>query len=318
MSPTSPVYRVDGEFRNTGHSSALKLPSTFPFGIRTKPPKHPEKLSISALKVCKDSHRIRKPPLPLPKVQYRAPVIIHTYSPKVIHTAPDDFMSLVQQLTGSSDTRLRLKRKPSKKSARKSSPKPTPDLPQGTAITNSSSITPQKPPQTLLSTNFISFRNAGDDDLNCASPSSSQDSEVLVPESKSVQQSNSPRGPLSNHEFDAEVKAEPESSFNFFTGLKPLPKPPSGESGFSHYSYHGTEINSPLPSPGFLSPGWLPELSPGTAAWSQTFLDCLNGSPRLAEQPPLQRQKAYSSGYSPKPSEGTLVALENIHAFMMK
>lgn len=97
---------------------------------------------MSALKVCKDSHRIRKPPLPLPRptarpslsscsqqqqllhrspVQYRAPIIIHTYSPEVIHTQPDDFMSLVQKLTGSCDTRHRLKRKKgfgSKKSPR--------------------------------------------------------------------------------------------------------------------------------------------------------------------------------------------------------
>jgi hypothetical protein len=48
--------------------------------------------------------------MPLPQVQYRPPIIIHTYSPKVIHTKPDDFISLVQKLTGSSDTRLRLKR----------------------------------------------------------------------------------------------------------------------------------------------------------------------------------------------------------------
>jgi hypothetical protein len=131
-----------------------------------------------------------------------------------------------------------------------------------------------------------------------------------------VKQSNSPRGPLSNFEFDSKaVKAEQfESSFSFFTGLKPLPKPlPGGESGYSP-AYHGIDINSPLPSPGFLSPGWLPELSPGTAAWSQAFLDCLHGSPRLAEQPPLPRQKAHCS--SPKPSE--MVALENIQAFMMK
>ena len=141
---------------------------------------------------------------------------------------------------------------------------------------------------------------------------------------KSGKQSNSPRGPLSNFEFDntfSDVKSDPaqfDNTFKFFTGLKPLPKPPSVENGHTP-CYHGIDINSPLPSPGFLSPGWLPELSPGTAAWSQTFLDCLNGSPRLnAEQPPLQRQKAWSSGNSPKPSEGTMVALENIQAFTAK
>jgi hypothetical protein len=76
--------------------------------------RHPESAhrgSNSALKVSRDSHRIRKPPLPLPPVQYRPPIIIHTYSPKIIHTQPDGFMSLVQKLTGSSDTRLRLKSK---------------------------------------------------------------------------------------------------------------------------------------------------------------------------------------------------------------
>lgn len=83
------------------------------FGVR----KQPTAAGSPPLKVSKDSHRIRKPPLPLPQVQYRPPVIIHTYSPKVLHTEPDDFMSLVQKLTGSSDTRLRLKKtKPSKKS----------------------------------------------------------------------------------------------------------------------------------------------------------------------------------------------------------
>lgn len=76
--------------------------------------------SNSPLKVSRDSHRIRKPPLPLPQVQYRPPIIIHTYSPKVIHTEPDDFMSLVQKLTGSSDTRLRLKKTPSSKNKDKS------------------------------------------------------------------------------------------------------------------------------------------------------------------------------------------------------
>lgn len=79
------------------------------FGVRKQASSSPP------LKVSKDSHRIRKPPLPLPQVQYRPPVIIHTYSPKVLHTEPDDFMSLVQKLTGSSDTRLRLKKTKSSK-----------------------------------------------------------------------------------------------------------------------------------------------------------------------------------------------------------
>lgn len=65
------------------------------------------------LKVRKDSYKIRKPPvapqqqpsqqLPAPP---RPPVIIYAVSPKVIHTNPSDFMSLVQRLTGASSTHL--------------------------------------------------------------------------------------------------------------------------------------------------------------------------------------------------------------------
>lgn len=66
------------------------------------------------LKVRKDSHKIKKPPMapqsqhPQPPAQHqnqhqhRPPVIIYTVSPKVIHTNPNDFMTLVQRLTGSS------------------------------------------------------------------------------------------------------------------------------------------------------------------------------------------------------------------------
>lgn len=100
---------LGGSGATTRASAGTKATSGIQFGIRKQ-----EKVSSVSppLKVSKDSHRIRKPPLPLPQVQYRPPIIIHTYSPKVIHTQPDDFMSLVQKLTGSSDTRLRLKRKP--------------------------------------------------------------------------------------------------------------------------------------------------------------------------------------------------------------
>ncbi|MQM05653.1 hypothetical protein Taro_038467 [Colocasia esculenta] len=65
------------------------------------------------LKVSKDSHKIRKPPVapaqqhhpPPPQQQPpRAPVIIYTVSPRVIHTEPGDFMTLVQRLTGPSPT----------------------------------------------------------------------------------------------------------------------------------------------------------------------------------------------------------------------
>ncbi|KAE8704386.1 cycloartenol Synthase-like isoform X1 [Hibiscus syriacus] len=55
------------------------------------------------LKVRKDSHKIKKPPLapqPSQQQQIRPPVIIYTVSPKVIHTSPSGFMNLVQRLTG--------------------------------------------------------------------------------------------------------------------------------------------------------------------------------------------------------------------------
>lgn len=68
----------------------------------------------SALKVNKDSYKIRKPPVappphhhPQPSSQIphrppedRQPVIIYAVSPKVIHTTASDFMNLVQRLTG--------------------------------------------------------------------------------------------------------------------------------------------------------------------------------------------------------------------------
>ncbi|ESW13004.1 hypothetical protein PHAVU_008G159700 [Phaseolus vulgaris] len=62
----------------------------------------------SPLRVNKESHKIKKPPVvPLPcqlPAPPRQPVIIYTVSPKVIHTTPSEFMSLVQRLTGSSSS----------------------------------------------------------------------------------------------------------------------------------------------------------------------------------------------------------------------
>ncbi|PIN03027.1 hypothetical protein CDL12_24452 [Handroanthus impetiginosus] len=61
------------------------------------------------LKVRKDSHKIKKPPVaPQPAAAQphhpaappRPPVIIYTVSPKIIHANPNEFMSLVQRLTG--------------------------------------------------------------------------------------------------------------------------------------------------------------------------------------------------------------------------
>ncbi|KAK7293454.1 hypothetical protein RJT34_16320 [Clitoria ternatea] len=59
------------------------------------------------LRINKDSHKIKKPPLPpppQPQAPPRQPVIIYSVSPKIIHTTPSDFMSLVQRLTGFSSS----------------------------------------------------------------------------------------------------------------------------------------------------------------------------------------------------------------------
>ncbi|KAG2321059.1 hypothetical protein Bca4012_055927 [Brassica carinata] len=77
------------------------------------------------LKIRKESHKIiKKPPLvPQPRLQPpesappqlrqqeplqsqppRGPVIIYTVSPKIIHTHPNNFMALVQRLTGKTST----------------------------------------------------------------------------------------------------------------------------------------------------------------------------------------------------------------------
>lgn len=54
----------------------------------------------SPLKVSKDSLKGKKP-APSPS-DHRSPVIVHLHSPKVIHARPQDFMGVVQLLTGKS------------------------------------------------------------------------------------------------------------------------------------------------------------------------------------------------------------------------
>ncbi|KAI3451506.1 hypothetical protein Pfo_008171 [Paulownia fortunei] len=81
-------------------------------GNRPSPRKELQGPRPAALKVNKDSYKIKKPPVaPLPHhlppseasaqpVEDRQPVIIYAVSPKVIHTTVSDFMNLVQRLTG--------------------------------------------------------------------------------------------------------------------------------------------------------------------------------------------------------------------------
>eukprot|EP01018_Ginkgo_biloba_P009981 Gb_08510 [translate_table: standard] len=56
------------------------------------------------LKIFKGSRSITKSSTSPLMAQRRKPVIIYLRSPKVIHTQPEDFMALVQRLTGSSHT----------------------------------------------------------------------------------------------------------------------------------------------------------------------------------------------------------------------
>ncbi|XP_073296494.1 protein MKS1-like [Primulina huaijiensis] len=79
-------------------------------GNRPPPRKELQGPRPAVLKVNKDSHKIRKPPVPPPAhsqapqgpslPEDRQPVIIYAVSPKVIHTTVTDFMKLVQRLTG--------------------------------------------------------------------------------------------------------------------------------------------------------------------------------------------------------------------------
>ena len=66
--------------------------------LQLQGPHHPSPLIIN-----KNSHKIKKPPLG-PQTKIHQPVIIYTESPKIIHTTPSEFMSLVQRLTGSSSS----------------------------------------------------------------------------------------------------------------------------------------------------------------------------------------------------------------------
>ncbi|KAG6421640.1 hypothetical protein SASPL_118197 [Salvia splendens] len=58
----------------------------------------------TALKVNKDSLKIRKPPIAPPPPENRQPIIIYAVPPKVIHTTVNDYKSLVQRLTGNAST----------------------------------------------------------------------------------------------------------------------------------------------------------------------------------------------------------------------
>lgn len=94
-------------------------PPEFSAGGRQSPKIQLQGPRPSPLKVSKDSHKIKKPPV-APQLhqshshpttaaaaddnnqQHRQPVVIYAVSPKVHYTTVSDFMSLVQRLTGPS------------------------------------------------------------------------------------------------------------------------------------------------------------------------------------------------------------------------
>ncbi|KAL0449791.1 UNVERIFIED_CONTAM: protein MKS1 [Sesamum latifolium] len=101
------------EFFSGGGDDATGSPN------RPSPRKELQGPRPTALKVNKDSYKIRKPPVAPPPhnnpppsdahahgppqgAEDRKPVIIYSVSPKVIHTTVSDFMNLVQRLTGNS------------------------------------------------------------------------------------------------------------------------------------------------------------------------------------------------------------------------
>lgn len=84
----------------------MDQPYEYPGGGRP-PRKELQGPRPTPLKVRKESHKIKKPPMappaePLVNHQQppRQPVIIYAVSPKVIHANPSEFMKLVQRLTG--------------------------------------------------------------------------------------------------------------------------------------------------------------------------------------------------------------------------
>lgn len=93
-------------------ASTMNLPE-FP-SDETSSPSSKKELQIQGprpppLRVSKESHKIKKPPLPPPHAvshppppEHRQPVIIYSVSPKVLHVAVNDFMNVVQRLTGPS------------------------------------------------------------------------------------------------------------------------------------------------------------------------------------------------------------------------
>ncbi|EHA8588082.1 putative protein MKS1 [Cocos nucifera] len=61
------------------------------------------------LKIAKESCKVKKPIVVAtyrqsPPSDHRSPIIVHMHSPKIVHARPQDFMRVVQLLTGNSSS----------------------------------------------------------------------------------------------------------------------------------------------------------------------------------------------------------------------
>ncbi|MQL98033.1 hypothetical protein Taro_030736 [Colocasia esculenta] len=124
--PPPPSSFLPPPIKSSGGGTTAMDPSEYYSSMGRPSPRREVQLQgprPTPLKVRKDSHKIKKPPAapgagpsqphhyPPPQQQqqpqqHRAPVIIYTVSPKVIHTEPGNFMTLVQRLTGASPRTL--------------------------------------------------------------------------------------------------------------------------------------------------------------------------------------------------------------------
>ncbi|XP_051124140.1 protein MKS1-like [Andrographis paniculata] len=75
-------------------------PAMIPSGRRERKELQLQGPRPAPLRVHSASHKIRKPQAAAARPPHAPPVIIYTVSPKVFHTNPNEFMSLVQRLTG--------------------------------------------------------------------------------------------------------------------------------------------------------------------------------------------------------------------------
>ncbi|GLJ23051.1 hypothetical protein SUGI_0435020 [Cryptomeria japonica] len=75
------------------------------------PPLKISKAGIEKIGMSKQQQHQEQPPQQQQQRQRQQPVIIYTRSPEVIHTKPQDFMQLVQRLTGPSCSKKKKKKK---------------------------------------------------------------------------------------------------------------------------------------------------------------------------------------------------------------